>query len=620
MHKIECPAGCAGQYTGQRGTNIMSQISTTNINGQELSQLFAESDPGDTIDSMGSFESEVPNAEESELNTGEKLPETALEDDTNDTALFEVSQEKTSIDGACDANDTSDTTYEDITTLSLPEPPLDSFHPAIKEAILDIARCKRCPVEVPLSAFLAIAAGLVGRSRVFCIKSGWDEPGNLFLGLVAFSSTGKSPGQSMVFKPVNRIEKTSQEKFSIEKEEYERNLIFWQKAKDPDLPKPQPPIRKDIILDDWTIESVSDSLLSNPKGVLLTRDELAGLFMDLDKYSGEKGSTKTKLMSAYDANKPWKTTRVSADRNCYVPKPCVSIYGGIQPAVVCKIFSDQDQFSGFLGRFDFIQAVQKEPAIFTIDSESKQTLDAIDKLCNGLDKLSLDLDGESKRIKVTATAKDIYAKWHNKVATESWYSSDETETSLLSKIRARGLRICLLLHCMDSVLDGKNEMTPVSDNTMDRALALMDWLRIHTQATWRMLKKVAQAPTGVDMRIAQAIICLQDQIKDGWLSTQDITNQVNLGQDKRFYISTYITGRTCANLGLERKATSSARGFMITPKDISRLINLLPSNQVPQVSYVSQPNTGELLKGDTSKKIVSQVSQALTEDDTAENS
>jgi len=559
----------------------MSQSSIENINSQEPGHAIEGSNSEDAFEPKGSPETEIQNVLESELNIGEELPAKAPDDDTNDIALFAVSDEDTSNDKACDVDDVNDRSVKDIITLSLPEPPLDTFHPYIKEAILDISKCKRCPVEVPLSAIIALAAGLVGRSRKIRIKKGWAEPGNYYLCLVAPSATGKSPGQSVVFGPVYRTEKISQDDHKKAMDEYELELLSWQKTKDPVTPKPQPPKRKDIILDDWTIESVSDSLLSNPKGVLLIRDELSGLFMDLDKYSGEKGSTKTKLMTAYDAKTPWKITRVKNDRNGYVPNPCLSIYGGIQPAVVCETFSDQDKFSGFLGRFDFIQAVQKEPATFTTDSESNQTIKTIENLCDGLDKLSLTPDGESEYIEVSDAAQKIFIKWHDEIAHESWFSSDETENGLLTKVRARGLRICLLIHCMDAVLDGKNEMIPVSDITMIRALKLIDWLRLQTQATWQMLKLVAQAPNGQDMRIAQAIISLQNQIKDAWLSTNDITEQVNLGQEKRFNISSNTTGRICSRLGLENKRRSSARGFLITPEDIGRMTNLLPLKQVP---------------------------------------
>lgn len=580
----------------------MPQCSTKNDNDQELNQDLAESTIGDGLRSVGVPASEIQNVLRSRLNTGGKLPQTALEDDTCDTKQNVVSHEKGSNNNGCGTCDNSDRSFKGITTLSLPTPPLDSFHPAIKDAILNIAKCKQCPVEVPVSAFIAVSAALVGRARQIKIKEGWREPGNLFLAIVARSAAGKSPGQSVVLKPVYHIEKKSQDDYQKTVEQYELDLRSWEKAKEPRPPKPQKPQRKDIVLDDWTTESVFESLLSNPKGVLLMRDELSGLFMDLDKYSGEKGSTKTKLMTAYDTKSPWKTSRINTNRNGYVSNPCVSIYGGIQPAVACDIFSKQDQFSGFLGRFDFIQAVQKAPATFSAEEEVTQTIQTIEKLCTGLDKLSLLSDGESITIEVSKNAKILYKQWHDNLAEEAFYSSDEAESGLLSKVKARGLRICLLLHCMEACLTDQNEKFPISSDIMKKALILMDWLRAHTQATWRMLKQEAQTPTSQEVRVAQAIICLQNRIQNGWLSTGDIAQKVNDTQNKRFHLSAAMTGKICTSLGLVKKSTSSARGFLMTPEDIIRLLNLLPIKQASQMSSVSQPPNSSALKGDTTKK------------------
>jgi len=571
----------------------------TLVGAGELSRSFVELTLTKEALSTGLSETEIYKTLKSGLDAGEKKPRIESGCDTYDTIKNVVSHGKANNTNGHTTYDTCDRSFKDIKTLSLPEPPLDSFHTTVKEAILNISRCKQCPVEVPLSALIALAAGLVGRSRQIRIKGGWSEPGNYFLGLVAPSATGKSPGQSVIFRPVYDIEKITQDTYKKAMNEYELDLSSWKKTKNTNTPMPQPPQRKDIILDDWTIESVSDSLLSNPKGLLLTRDELSGLFMDLDKYSGEKGSTKTKLMTAYDAKTPWKITRVNSNRNGHVPNPCISIYGGIQPAVVCKIFSDQDRFSGFLGRFDFIQAVQKKPATFTIEEETKKTNQTIRDLSNGLDKLSLTPGGDSKYIEVSDKAKKLFIKWHDDLAYESWHSSDETETGLLSKIRARGLRICLLLHCMEACLEKKSEMVAISYDTMWKALKLMDWLRKHTQATWLMLKHEVQTPTGQEMRVAQAIISIQAQIKNGWLPTKAISKQVNQAQDKCFHISPDTTGKICTKLGLVKKATSSARGFLITPDDIINLINLLPSKQVSYVSHVSQPNKTKHLKSGT---------------------
>lgn len=585
------------------------------IAGGELDQSTVENELMAAATGAGLGQSESTKTIRSGMKAGAKSPRRAPEPihngtgkcDTCDTTITEASHRKAFIDGDCDTCDTCDAISDDKKTFSLPEPPLDCFPPEIESAIRNIAETKQCPVEVPLSAFLALGSGMVGRARCITIKRGWSETGNLYIGVVAKSGVGKSPATNTVFKPVYQIDKENQEQYEQEMEAYELALEAWKKIKKNPGPKPKPPQKKDIILDDWTIESVADSLISNPKGVLLYRDELAGTLLDMDKYAGEKGSTKTRLLTAYDAKKPWKITRINSQRVGYIPNPCVSLYGGIQDQVACQLFSKTDQDSGFLGRFIFIQATQKKPALFSDDEETDGTIQTIELLVRGLEKIDL-VDGKSKYIGVTKEAKAIYIAWHDALSREAWLSMDDSETGLLSKVRAQGLRICLLLHIIEKIMMGEDEMDAVLPDTMIRALTLMDWLRAHTQATWKMLKQKAQAPTGQDVRVAQAILSIEDQIEGGWLSTNAITDQTNKGQDEKFHLQSDKVGRICSSLGLKgkrrrvclnpgqkKKEKKMARGVLITPDDLNRLSEYLPTNIASHVSQVSQAfNDGDL--------------------------
>jgi len=75
---------------------------------------------------------------------------------------------------------------------------------------------------------------------------------------------------------------------------------------------------------------LTDALVANPRGSLRKRDELAGLILELDKYTGKDGGTKSRLMSSYDSG-PWKVNRREASQQAYIPHATLSILGTIQP-------------------------------------------------------------------------------------------------------------------------------------------------------------------------------------------------------------------------------------------------------------------------------------------------
>lgn len=271
---------------------------------------------------------------------------------------------------------------------SLPPAPLHCFHPRIAQLLQEVAAAKSAPIEAAIAPLLAVIAAMIGRAMGLRIKDGWIEFANLYLALVALSGSGKSPVTSFFFRAIRKLERQFQSRFETALKRYELDLMQWQKdSKKKDAnpaPKPAIPKREDILVDDWTVESLTETLAGNPWGILAYRDELAGLMLELDKYSnGSGGGTKNRLMSAYDCG-PWKTSRVNLNRVSYVPAACISIYGTIQPAQAKEIFTCIDEATGFLSRFLMINATIKSPAYFSEKTESVEAIHTMETLVNGL--------------------------------------------------------------------------------------------------------------------------------------------------------------------------------------------------------------------------------------------
>ena len=206
--------------------------------------------------------------------------------------------------------------------LFLPPPPpvpIEAFPPLLQDIRYEAAQAFVVPLEVPVCAVLALASACIGRVRGIIIKEGWAPHANLYLALVGESGTGKSPCANAILKSVFRVDHEMHQEwrkacddYQLEQERYREALKQYRKGEvDDPGPAPEKPKRRQVLADDATVESLTDALADNPRGILWLRDELAGLLLDLDKYSGEKGSTKTRLMSAYDSN-PWKTSVASA--------------------------------------------------------------------------------------------------------------------------------------------------------------------------------------------------------------------------------------------------------------------------------------------------------------------
>ena len=272
-----------------------------------------------------------------------------------------------------------------------PPVPLEAFHPKIQELIQEVALAFSVPPEVVVACLLAVVSCMVGRSRAIQAKVGWLEYANLWILLVASSGMGKTPVANAIFRPINEMEYALFEQWKRDFEYYEMQMAAYKRSKGEDRgEKPVPPIRKQLYVNDTTIEAVADALESNPRGILVKSDEMSGTLAEFDKYtnSGKVGATKARLMSSYDCE-PWKTNRRDIAKNKYIPAACVSIFGGIQPKMLKRVFDTSDQASGFLQRILFIRAERDAPALWSETTLSDGANAVLQKMVNHLSSFQL---------------------------------------------------------------------------------------------------------------------------------------------------------------------------------------------------------------------------------------
>lgn len=432
---------------------------------------------------------------------------------------------------------------ESVDNNILPPPPpvpLDAFPVPVAAMLEEAAEAFPVPLQIATTSFLAFLSCLVGRSRLISAKAGWVEGGNLWLASVAPSGMGKTPCMAAFFKPITRLEYEAKREFDEAFEAYEAERDFYQaqrnnqiraKAKGKEvnvaeLHKPEEPKQRQATADDVTIEALGDILRDNPKGVLWLKDELAGMLFDMDKYSnGAKGGTKARLLSSHSLER-WKTARASdTGRNIYIPRACVSIFGGIQPGVMKKVFEAGaggiDEESGFLPRFLFIRAIPEAPAYWSERTFSSGSMQLLDHIAAALWPWDIERDDQGHEIdkitQVSREAKGLYTAWYNAIAGEAFIAEN---SALLRKLQAHALRICLLLHCLDAALAGTDGMAPVSSDCMRRALLLADWAKDHQAQCWRLFPsggKEAKQASPIELAMMTVIVEHAAKIEaDGW--------------------------------------------------------------------------------------------------------
>ncbi|MFC1614868.1 DUF3987 domain-containing protein, partial [Gemmatimonadota bacterium] len=480
-----------------------------------------------------------------------------------------------------------------------PQFPLEVFPSKYREVVKQAANAFAVPVEIPACTLLNLAGACIGRARGIRAKEGWVEYPNLWLVLVARSGIGKSPCTKALLNSIFRIEHQTFQQYQKDIEDYNSAIEASQKSSgNKDINQvPDKPVFRQVYVDDATLESLQDAFLANPKGILWYRDEVSGLLQDFDKYSasGRKGGTKSRLNTAYDSGQ-WKINRKTSG-DLLIPHACLSIFGTIQGGILSKLFSDLDKATGFLPRFLFVRVESFKPPFWSEDTFDDSNEKILADLTRKLLDMEFDQEGKPRLIEINGDAKKEYIEWHDRLAAEPWTNIDGgVYEEFSAKLRGQCLRLCLILHILESVAAERIETIPVNVETMRRAIILANCFKEHQRQVWQLLGKACQVTEAspIEKRVAAAIVSLEGEVNHGMLSTASITERINEGANEGFKVSKDSVGKSYKALGLHPRhlPDKSGRGVPITPEKMRELTALVQKDVRGVPSVPKQEMTG----------------------------
>lgn len=476
---------------------------------------------------------------------------------------------------------------EDSAIHYLPPPPIfpvEVFPQSIQRIIYELATAFDVAPDVAACAILSFVGACIGRTRAIRLKKGWTEHPNLFLAIVGESGIGKSPVGELIKSILVSFEVKWRAEYDRKMAQYMADMAeYKRKLKDGDLDAtaPEKPVLREIMAEDATIEGVGEMLKANPRGVIWLRDELTGLLLDLDKYSGKEGSARSRLLSAFNASL-WKNTRKDSSKNSFIEKALLSICGTIQEKLLAGVFSQSDTDSGFTPRFLMCRVVKLKPPEWSETSVSESTLETLKRIFG----VFLDWDFDDNRkpcmVDMSPVAKKVYVEWFEKQASEPWRDPEAREDkALLAKNRSYAARLALILHSLDAALkaDGENKgLSEISEEHIRGGIKLTECFTEHHRQIKRFFLssnesgQPKKAFDSIQQRIVKAIVALENEIHQGMLSTSRITDEVNRNQPETMQINSRQTGKIVKSLGLSTKHTpdKKGRGAVISAKELKQ--------------------------------------------------
>jgi len=235
---------------------------------------------------------------------------------------------------------------------------------ALRPLTEDVSERMQVPPEVPAVVNLVALGASVGRrARIQPKKhdATWQVFAVLWGMVVMMSGFMKSPTMAAILAALREIEKEWERQYKLVMAEYERQKKQWDarhRAWSADYtaacrvgskrPLPPPyddppaePVRRRLIVNEYTREKLHLLLSQNPGGLLSFRDELAGIFAQLDEL-GHAGD-KQFLMEMWNG---YRYTRDTISRGTQHADCGISMLGGMTPQSLHWYLSDANKKGG----------------------------------------------------------------------------------------------------------------------------------------------------------------------------------------------------------------------------------------------------------------------------------
>ena len=329
-------------------------------------------------------------------------------------------------------------TQEAVERLGLPAkfggPPVDVFGDA---PVPEIDR-EMLPEAIAAYAFdqaelMGVAAGMIAMpSIVACAavihdgievqpkrhETGWRESARLWCAVVGSPSVRKSPSLRRAIarlKKINRELCEANDKASAahahRMEEYQDAKRAAKRAQETPPEPPAEPIKSRLIVEDITVEAMSEILKHNERGVLCVQDELTGWFGAMDAYNAGKGAGKDRAHWLEMYNGGHHMVDRVLRGSIHIPNWSACMVGGIQPDMIRRIAAQMGD-DGLMQRFMVIMGrnagnEQDRPENHDAKRDYNALIDKLYGIQPGADPVLLSDDAHIIRERLFAYAKEM---------------------------------------------------------------------------------------------------------------------------------------------------------------------------------------------------------------------
>jgi len=330
-----------------------------------------------------------------------------------------------------------------------PHFPLSMYGGFANKIAGEIASAYNISVDIILSAmFAAVSAAAGSKFKVSHIN--YTNTLSMWWCLVAPSGYGKTESLSPILQPVHDINKR------LVVETKSASTAWKQNGQQGERPR-----KRQLIINDTTPEARDELLADNPEGLLIYRDELAGLFNDIGRYN--KSGEVENYLSIW-SGKGYSVNRKTSEP-LYIEQPNLSILGGLQTERLAGIFNTRGMMeNGFFARWAFVC-----PTTFVQRSfNAVEIPQSLTETWAGFIEALYDKEMRPKTFILNDEASSLHDGFFTRIADEM--SDPKTNTrqkEVLAKLRIMVFRLAGIIHLLRN---GLTASEIIDEGTMQAAI------------------------------------------------------------------------------------------------------------------------------------------------------
>ncbi|MBM3979087.1 MAG: DUF3987 domain-containing protein, partial [Planctomycetes bacterium] len=272
----------------------------------------------------------------------------------------------------------------------------------------------------------------------------------------------------------------------------------WKRAKgaaDDPPAKPDVPDAVRYIVSDTTVEALAPIMMANPRGLLLSRDELAGWLGSFDRYAGKgkAGADAANWLSMFNAESIIVDRKTGVPRTIHVPDAAVCVTGGIQPGILQRALGAEHRESGLAARLLLAYPPRRAKKWTEAGIDPKAEAELVTLFDRLFDlQPAEDDDGKPRPVlvRLAAGAKAAWVTYYDAHATEQADLTGDLSAAW-SKLEEYAARLALVVHFArwaagDQMLTNANVLDAAS---MNAGIALTEWFKHEARRVYAMLSE-----------------------------------------------------------------------------------------------------------------------------------